>query len=465
MANLVQLANDLEFVPKEQLIQMSQNPNSEYPSFLVLSEIQRRTQMEKMYAAQQPKPQTSVAEELVTEFAGSPSGLGAMAQSSDLQQAFPSGDMSNMAPPSPMQMMASGGRTGYQTGRGIQSTLNSPMQDEIDKEEIDKNIGQLFQQYGAPALKTMGVLNQDGSINYVGSAIALASLNPAFRIGANLAKGAFGLGSRLVNKFSPGLLQGAKNLVTKPNPVLQGGLKRGQRRTFDPKTKTRETIDTATGKVIPERVINTKGLFDAGQYGALGTLGIGSLIRSGRERAAEQARIDELDRIALEEKEKADEEKRLADEAARLAEMEAEKNRLLAEEKKRRGSDLLIGLGGAIASARNVGELGKGISDTYFKLRAAEEGSETKALQAELLKAQVANIEANVENMELKQLQSSAAIIQEGMETGTLDRKEYESTLQAIVARITLLQNLEATGLNQNNDIYRKTGVSITGRS
>ena len=51
------------------------------------------------------------------------------------------------------------------------------------------------------------------------------------------------------------------------------------------------------------------------------------------------------------------------------------------------------------------------------------------------------------------------------METGTLDRKEYESTLQAIVARITLLQNLEATGLNQNNDIYRKTGVSITGRS
>ena len=83
MANLVQLSNDLEFVPKEQLIQMSQDPNSQYPSYLVLSEIQRRTQLDKAYEAQQPKPQASVAEELVAEFAGSPSGLGAMAQSPD----------------------------------------------------------------------------------------------------------------------------------------------------------------------------------------------------------------------------------------------------------------------------------------------------------------------------------------------------------------------------------------------
>ena len=30
--NLVQLANDLEFVPKEQLAQMSQDPSSRFPS-------------------------------------------------------------------------------------------------------------------------------------------------------------------------------------------------------------------------------------------------------------------------------------------------------------------------------------------------------------------------------------------------------------------------------------------------
>jgi len=102
---------------------MSQDPNSTFPSYLVLAEIQRRTQMEKMYAAQQPKPQTSVAEEVVAEFAGSPSGLGAMAQSSDTPNAFQSGDMGNMAPPSPMQMMANGGRTGYQVGGLTEQTI------------------------------------------------------------------------------------------------------------------------------------------------------------------------------------------------------------------------------------------------------------------------------------------------------------------------------------------------------
>ena len=116
MANLVELSNQLEYVPQEQLVQMSQDPNSTYPSFLVLSEIQRRTQMKKMYEAQQPKPQTTVAEEVVQEFAGQQGLQGAMAQSPGPQNAFQPGDMGNMAPPSPMQGMAAGGKTGYNVG-------------------------------------------------------------------------------------------------------------------------------------------------------------------------------------------------------------------------------------------------------------------------------------------------------------------------------------------------------------
>ena len=34
MANLVELSNQLEYVPQEQLVQMSQDPNSMYPIFL-----------------------------------------------------------------------------------------------------------------------------------------------------------------------------------------------------------------------------------------------------------------------------------------------------------------------------------------------------------------------------------------------------------------------------------------------
>jgi hypothetical protein len=66
--NLVQLANDLEYMPKDQLAQMSQDPNSSYPAYLVLSEIQRRTLNEKNYQAMQEQPTTTVAEEVVDEF-------------------------------------------------------------------------------------------------------------------------------------------------------------------------------------------------------------------------------------------------------------------------------------------------------------------------------------------------------------------------------------------------------------
>jgi hypothetical protein len=149
MANLVQLSNDLESVPKEQLIQMSQDPNSTYPSYLVLAEIQRRTQMEKMYAAQQPKPQTTVAEEVVSEFASSPSGLGAMAQSSDSINAFPSGEMGNMAPPSPMQIMASGGITGYNEGGDTKMSAykklkeNQQIERELNRALLEKRMANM----------------------------------------------------------------------------------------------------------------------------------------------------------------------------------------------------------------------------------------------------------------------------------------------------------------------------------
>tara|TARA_R100000700_G_C3175993_1_gene150900 strand:- start:1721 stop:2989 length:1269 start_codon:yes stop_codon:yes gene_type:complete len=108
MANLIQIAEELEYMPKDQLAQMTQDPNSTYPQFLVLSEIQRRTQLEKAYQAQatQAEPQTTVAEETVAEFMA-PQGLQGMAQ-----QPMPQ-DMPAPMPESPMQMMADGGRTGF----------------------------------------------------------------------------------------------------------------------------------------------------------------------------------------------------------------------------------------------------------------------------------------------------------------------------------------------------------------
>ena len=109
--NLVQQANFLEDVPKDQLVSMSQDPNAQFPPFLVLSEIQRRTTNEKNYQAMVNQPTTTVAEEVVSNFA-QPTGLqGGAPQTTPLSTNISAG--LSGAPTAPMQMAASGGITGY----------------------------------------------------------------------------------------------------------------------------------------------------------------------------------------------------------------------------------------------------------------------------------------------------------------------------------------------------------------
>ena len=45
MSNLVQAAEELEYVPKQDLVRMMEQGDMKYPPYLVLSEIQRRTQL------------------------------------------------------------------------------------------------------------------------------------------------------------------------------------------------------------------------------------------------------------------------------------------------------------------------------------------------------------------------------------------------------------------------------------
>ena len=118
--NLIQQANFLENVPKDQLAQMSQDPNGQFPPFLVLTEIQRRTMNEQNYKAMQEQPTTTVAEEVVGNFMqprlaqNQSQGL----QGGTPQSATPLPDSNISAglsgvPTAPMQMAAIGGLTGY----------------------------------------------------------------------------------------------------------------------------------------------------------------------------------------------------------------------------------------------------------------------------------------------------------------------------------------------------------------
>jgi hypothetical protein len=118
--NLIQQQNYLEYANKDDLIKMMSEPVPQFPSFLVLSEIQRRTINEQNFKAMQERPTTTVAEEVVGNFMqpqlaqNQSQGL----QGGTPQSATPLPDSNISAglsgvPTAPMQMAAIGGLTGY----------------------------------------------------------------------------------------------------------------------------------------------------------------------------------------------------------------------------------------------------------------------------------------------------------------------------------------------------------------
>ena len=124
--NLIQQQNYLEYADKNDLVKMMQEPNPQFPSFLVLSEIQRRTINEKNFQAMQQRPTSTVAQEVVSNFA-QPTGLqGGAPQATPLPTNISAG--LSGAPTAPIQMAASGGLTGYANeGRtALQDSFKNP---------------------------------------------------------------------------------------------------------------------------------------------------------------------------------------------------------------------------------------------------------------------------------------------------------------------------------------------------
>ncbi len=560
MANLVQLSNDLEFVPKEQLIQMSQDPNSQYPSYLVLSEIQRRTQMEKMYDAQKPKPQTSVAEELVAEFAGSPSGLGAMAQSPDLQQAFPSGDMGNMAPPSPMQMMAAGGRTGSEQ---IEKELNRALlekrianmsyrekenyADKVKFQKKAKNANpfrRLFEMQGfnedgvylgnlpsqGSGLSDIYSRASSGDIIYGSQEKYLKQLNDKIKNLRNelkiskmgmasggrtgyMAGGALpypkpktkfqAAGEYLFDKasdvgqwaknnpvdaaflgltFVPGVgwaLRGGKMAVDAVNKAVKG---KNVIKSMYTKAKPLDVKVTPTpkilggkglsaaddlgygsgsssfGKITGDRVFSPKrytgslaggyGTYKGVEYGMspaanqdIATIPIGmgenklnfNLNPSKSGIAGFRGPVETNEEDALSKVEE-DSDKGLGQ---RFKDFATSPD----------NADMLIGLGGAIGSARNLGELSSGISDAYRGVISDRAAVKQAGLQGRLLEAQIAKYEADVANMGVNQIIAEMNAINKGVESGAIQiNDEIQAYMTTLRERLDELRSKTGTG-------------------
>lgn len=83
--NLVKIANLLKDASDQNLIQEMQNPSGSVPSYMVLSELQRRKKLRG--SLMNDEPQTSVAEDHMAQAAPAQMGLGALQQSQAAPQA------------------------------------------------------------------------------------------------------------------------------------------------------------------------------------------------------------------------------------------------------------------------------------------------------------------------------------------------------------------------------------------
>jgi hypothetical protein len=437
--NLVQLANDLEYVPRKELAEMSQDPNSSYPAYLVLSEIQRRTLNDKNFAAMQERPTTTVAEEVVDEFMqpqlaeNQSQGLqvGAPQSATPLPDSNISAGLSGV-PTAPMQMaasggatgyankgkteykeaaddygkqlqeifekegrykkrysdyekgerftypltprdyvvsdeeysrlkegdyvmgegalqeyrpflmllnaldgesgarympesevkglkaklkasimedklsqmgMASGGRTGYAEGNqtALEESFNNPYENMsaqaqgmtgagMGMDALGDNLEAAIEQYGVPALKTLGIINDDNSVNYGTLALQALSLNPAIRLG----RGALGIAGAGLSRFAPKTMSSLKGLPSKI-----------KNRFTSPVSKVDESLITS-GSIQTDRVFDAaksgKTLLNTAQNLAIPALVAKSMLSNGEETVVkqelteEQLKIQELER-------------------------------------------------------------------------------------------------------------------------------------------------------------------------
>ena len=124
--NILEVEDIIKGLPDQALQKEAQAPSGQVPQFLVVSEIQRRTDMRKRFQSQQQKPQGTISQQIVQE------GIASIAPPP--QQMMPQQPMAPQQPMPPQQMpmgqllaqpMYRGGVVEMNTGR--QATLGLQM--------------------------------------------------------------------------------------------------------------------------------------------------------------------------------------------------------------------------------------------------------------------------------------------------------------------------------------------------
>ena len=423
MKNLIQVAEDLESMPKAMLIQNSQNPSSTYPQFLVISEIQRRTQNEKAYAAAQPQPKTTVAEEVVNEFQ----------QSSGLQGMNPNEMMPQN--PTPMQMAASGGITGY-ANTGSTNYLDTA-----------KDYAQDY------------FTNDDGSIDWSNTALAASMVVP----GGLAAKGIYGIGraglgalAKLKNPISRFIKKGFTRPQTNPSVVSRGG------KQFDPKSTQGRAILAGNNPPPITQIVDKSGnlvfsplrtAITASGAGAA-TSGLISMSEMGQDQISEQQNNN------------GDNGKRSLEVTnngitSQINELEGGGNSssglggaIMNYMNEVDGLDLAK-LGGVIMGSKDLSELGKGIAGISESIQDRRQKEKLSDIQGRLYESQISKYDAEVANMEPAQIVKTLEAINEAIKLAN-ENDTGEDINSLLLQRSALLKKYnKVTGLKVETQAER----------
>jgi hypothetical protein len=107
--NIIKIQNQLKGVPDDTLVGYVQNPSGQVPTYLALSELQRRKEMRSSYQANKPEDKT-VAEDLVQEAQPQMMGVAGLPEAQPMMEAMAP------QPEMPMEQMAHGGLAELDTG-------------------------------------------------------------------------------------------------------------------------------------------------------------------------------------------------------------------------------------------------------------------------------------------------------------------------------------------------------------
>ena len=440
--NLVQQANFLEDVPKEQLAQMSQDPNAQFPPFLVLSEIQRRTTNEKNYQAMQQQPTTTVAEEVVNEFMqpqlaqNQPTGLqGGVPQSATpLPDENISAGLSG-APTAPMQMAASGGLTEYQEGG--QSKFGS-MMDSIF--EVGSDVANWASENPIEAAAT-GLMFVPG-IGWGSSAILRGSgmLYKGLK-GVDYAKKAKQTGAFLNPRTSP--------LFTSPSQTAGKNL-------------LPQTLQS--GRAVPVSEVNRLGSLASRRYSPLRTTGTGTGLLTAK------TGYDYLSSPADETTEKEDIKKTEPNIGPTYKKLMSQMNSSNTNSSKGLGQmDYrdMIRMGMGIMGAKDMSDLGDSVTDTLD----AADARATTGLQQQYLQAQTDKLQADIAAMPVKEIQSEISIYSkyldqlrensEGTEADKRDIKNVSDYINALSQELMTARGIDLASLDRQKELLTASNIGI----